>query len=38
MLAFVNLDCIMVGFGWQLRYMLIKISLNFEGWDMQIES
>ena len=30
-LAFVNLDCIMAGFGWQLHYMLTKISLKFEG-------
>ena len=30
-LAFVNLDCIMAGFSWQLHYMLSKISLNFEG-------
>ena len=30
-LAFVNLDCIMADFGWQLHFMLSKISLNFEG-------
>ena len=30
-LAFVNLDCIMASFGWQLHYMLTKISLKFEG-------
>ena len=34
MLAFVNLDCIMAGFGWQLHYMLTKISLKFEGWGI----
>ena len=34
MLAFVNLDCIMAGFGWQLHYMLTKISLKFKGWDI----
>ena len=38
MLAFVNLDCIMAGFSWQLHYMLTKISLKFEDWDMQIVS
>ena len=27
MLAFLNLDWIMAGFGWQVRDMLIKISL-----------
>ena len=30
-LAFVNLDCIIARFGWQLHYMLTKISLKFEG-------
>ena len=30
-LAFVNLDCIMASFGWQLHYMLTKISLKVEG-------
>ena len=30
-LAFVNLNCIMAGFGWLLHYMLSKTSLNFEG-------
>ena len=30
-LAFVNLDCIMATFGWQLHYILTKISLKFEG-------
>ena len=38
MLAFVNLDCIMAGFGLQLHYMLTKISLKFESWDIQIVS
>ena len=37
-LAFVNLDCIMISFGWQLHYMLTKIILKFEGLDMQIVS
>ena len=38
MFAFVNLDCIMAEFDWQLHYMLTEISLKFEGWDIQIVS
>ena len=38
MLAFAKLDWIMDGFGWQLHYVLTKISLKFEGWDKQIVS
>ena len=30
-LACANLDCIMAGFGWQLHYMLSRISMKFEG-------
>ena len=30
-LAFVNLDCIMADFGWQLHYVLTKISPKFEA-------
>ena len=37
-MAFVNLNCIMASFGWQLNYILTKISLKFEGSDVQIVS
>ena len=37
-MAFVNLNCIMASSGWQLNYILTKISLKFEGSDVQIVS
>ena len=37
-LVFVNLDCIMAGFGWQLHYTQSKTILKFEGWNIQIVS
>ena len=38
MLAFVNSNSIMAGFGWQLHCMLTKISLKWEDCDMHVVS